>query len=191
MEYLIRYPILNVKYHIKYSVSEKLLGVIIINKLDFTEHLNTVYKKANLKLHALNRISKFLSPEQHVVIINAYIKSLSNYFSLIWMFYYRRIMQKMNKVDKRSLCLLLKNCKDDFQDHLRCSGDISIYQRCMNSLSTEVYICIHGPSSKIMNKIFSTRKNIFNTRQFNVFQTHIPTLSRYGLNSMPYKANQV
>ena len=132
-----------------------------------------------------------MSPEQHWVIINAYIKSLSNYFSLIWMFYYRRIMQKMNKVDKRSLCLLLKNCKDDFQDHLRSSGDISIYQRCMNSLSTEVYICIHGPSSKIMNKIFSTRKNIFNTRQFNVFQTHIPTLSRYGLNSMPYKANQV
>ena len=42
---------------IKNSASEKLLGVIIDNKLDFTEHLNTVCKKANLKLHALNRIS--------------------------------------------------------------------------------------------------------------------------------------
>ena len=45
----------------KNSASEKLLGVIIDNKLDFTEHLNTVCKKANLKLHALNRISRFLS----------------------------------------------------------------------------------------------------------------------------------
>ena len=61
---------------IKNSASEKLLGIIIDSKLDFTEHLNAVCKKAKLKLLALNRISKFLSPEQHVLIINAYIKSL-------------------------------------------------------------------------------------------------------------------
>ena len=48
---------------IKNGAPEKLLGVIIDNKLDFTEHLNTVCsKKANLKLHALNRISRFVSP---------------------------------------------------------------------------------------------------------------------------------
>ena len=41
----------------KNSASEKLLGVIIDNKLDFTEHLNALCKKANLKLHALSRIS--------------------------------------------------------------------------------------------------------------------------------------
>ena len=41
----------------KNSVSEKLLGDIIGYKLDFTEHLNTVCKKTNLKLHVLNRIS--------------------------------------------------------------------------------------------------------------------------------------
>ena len=103
---------------IKNSVSEKLLGVIMGNKLDFMEHLNTVCKKANLKLHALSRISRFLSPEQHVLIINAYIKSLSNYCPLVWMFCYRRIMDKMNKIHKRSLHLLLKNYKDDFQDLL-------------------------------------------------------------------------
>ena len=49
--------------NITITTSEKLLGVIIDNKLDFAEHLNTVCKKANLKLHALNRISRFLSPE--------------------------------------------------------------------------------------------------------------------------------
>ena len=91
---------------IKSSASEKLLGVIIDNKLDFTEHLNTVCKKANLELHALC---------------------------------YRRIMHKMNKIHERSLRLLLKNYKDDFQVLLRSSGDISIHQSCINSLLTEVY----------------------------------------------------
>ena len=176
---------------IKNSASKKLLGVIINNKLDFTEHLNTSCKKANLMLHALNRISRFLSPEQHVLIINAYIKSLFNYCPLVWMFCYRRIMHKMNKIHERSLRLLLKNYKDDFQDLLRSSGDISIHQRCINSLLTEVYKYIHGLSPEIINEVFSTRANIYNTRQFNVFKTHIPTLNRCGLNSISDKANQL
>ena len=58
-------------------------------------------------------------------------------------------------------------------------------------LLTEVYKHIHGLSLEIMNKVFSTGANIYNTRQFNVFETHIPTSNRYGLNSIPYKANQL
>ena len=72
-------------------------------------------------------------------------------------------MHKMNKIHKRSLRLLLKNYKDDFQDVLRPSGDISIHQRCMNSLLTEVYKYVHGLSPEIMNEVFSTRANIYNT----------------------------
>ena len=117
-------------FTIKNSVSD--------NKLDFTEHLNTVCKKANLKLHSLNRISRFLSAEQHVLIINAYKKSLFNYCPLAWMFRYRGIMHKINKIHERFLHLLLKNYKDNFQDLSKSSGDISIHKRCINSLLTEV-----------------------------------------------------
>ena len=68
---------------IKSSASENRLGVIIDNKLDFTKDLNTVCKEPNLMLHALNTISRFFSPEQHVLIINAYVKSLFNYCLLV------------------------------------------------------------------------------------------------------------
>ena len=46
---------------IKSSASEKLLGVIIDNELDSTKHLNTVCRKANLKLHALENLQIFVS----------------------------------------------------------------------------------------------------------------------------------
>ena len=59
-----------------------------------------------------------------------------------------------------------------------------------NLLLTEVYKYIHGLSPEIMNEVFSTSANICNTRQFNVFETYIPTSNRYGLYSIPYKANQ-
>ena len=115
------------------------------------------------------------------------------------MFCYRRIMHKMIKIHERSLRLLLENYKGDFQDLLKSSGDISIHQRCINSLLTEVYKYIHGLSPEIMNEVFSIRTNIYNTisiiykiyNQFNVFETYIPTSNRYGLNSIPYKANQL
>ena len=176
---------------IKNSASKKLLGININNKHNFTEHLNTACKNAKLKLHALNRISKILFPEQHVLLINAYIKSIFKYCTLVSMFCYRRIVHKMNKIHERSLRLLLKNDEDDFQDLLRSSADLSIPQRCIHSLLTEVYKYAHGLSPEIMNEAFSTRTNIYNTRQFNVFETHIPTSNRYGLNSILYKANQL
>ena len=93
----------------------------------------------------------------------------------------------MNKIHEWFLRSLLKK----FQDLFSSSGDISIHQRCINSLLTEVYTCIHGLSPEIINEVYSTGANIYNTQEFNVFETHIPTSNRYGLNSIPYKANQI
>ena len=70
------------------------------------------------------------------------------------MFCYREIMHKMNKIHEWSLHLLLKNYKDDFQDLLRSSGDISIHQRCINSLLTKLYKYIYGLYPEIMNEVF-------------------------------------
>ena len=92
------------------------------------------------------------------------------------MFCYRRIVHKINKIHERSLRLLLKNYNDDFQDLVRSSGDISIHQRCINSLLTKVYKYIYGFSPEIINE---------------VFETYIITSNRYGLNSIHYKANKL
>ena len=77
----------------------------------------------------------------------------------------------------KNICAQPYTQKDDFQDLLRFPGDISIYQRFINSLLTEVYKYAHGLSPEIMNDVFSTRANIYNTQQFNVFETDIPTLT--------------
>ena len=39
----------------------KLLGVTVANKLSFEPHLNTVRKKVSHKLHALARVSNYIS----------------------------------------------------------------------------------------------------------------------------------
>ena len=94
------------------------------------------------------------------------------------------------KTYERFLRFLLKSYKDEFQNLFRSSGDISIHQRCMNSL-TEVYKYNNRLFPETMNEVFSTGANICNIWQFNVLKTHVPTSNRYGLNSIPYKINQL
>ena len=164
---------------IKNSVSEKPLDTIIDNKLDFTEHRHSVRKRENLKLHALNRISSFLSPEKRVIITNAYIKSIFNYCQFVWMLCYWWTMHKINKIHERywkATRWFPRSLKVFF---------------CIKSLLTEVYKYINGLSPEIIKEVFSTRANIYNITQFNVFETQIPTLNRPTLNSIPYKARQL
>ena len=49
---------------IKSSNSQKLLGVTIDSNFTFQEHINNLYRKPSQKLHALSRISHYLSPNK-------------------------------------------------------------------------------------------------------------------------------
>ena len=46
-------------YVIKSSGVEELLGITIDSDLKFNEHILSLYKKANCKLHALSHVSKY------------------------------------------------------------------------------------------------------------------------------------
>ena len=59
--------------------SVKLLGVTIDQNLNFTEHVTKLCKKANMKLHALARVSKYMSMRKLRIIMNQ-SKSNQNHF---------------------------------------------------------------------------------------------------------------
>ena len=76
------------------------------DKLDFTEHVSSICKKAGLKLHALARISKFMNKEKLRILNKAFIESQFGYCPLIWMFHSRTLNNKINKLHERSLRLV-------------------------------------------------------------------------------------
>ena len=67
------------------STDWKILGVYFDNKLNFNIHLNKLCKKASQKLHALARVSTFMSCRQRKTIMTAFIQSLFSYCPLLWM----------------------------------------------------------------------------------------------------------
>ena len=72
--------------NIRESSSVTLLGLTIDNRLTFRDYVNILCRRANLKLHALRRIRKYLTTVKAKLLCNAFINSQFNYASTIWMF---------------------------------------------------------------------------------------------------------
>ena len=62
-------------YIIKSSGVEKLLGVTIDSNLNFKEHILSLCKKANRKLHALSRLSKYMTFNKCHILTKSFIIS--------------------------------------------------------------------------------------------------------------------
>ena len=71
------------------------MGITIDNKLTFKSHLKNICEKANQKLNALARITKFTSPFQMKTLLNSFIKSQFSYCPLIWMFISKGLNKKI------------------------------------------------------------------------------------------------
>ena len=84
---------------IKGNKTVKLLGIKIDNKLDFNEHISSIYKKASLKLHA---ISPYINREKLRIIMKIFINAQFNYCLLIWMFHSRSLSNKINKLHEHT-----------------------------------------------------------------------------------------
>ena len=67
----------------KNSKNEKLLGVIIENKLRFKSHIKNICKKASQKIWALSRLINYLGDSEKKMISNALIKSQFCYCPLV------------------------------------------------------------------------------------------------------------
>ena len=68
------------------SKEEKILGVIIGNRLTSSSHIRELCKKASQKVSALSRISNQLNDSEKTLLFNAVVKSQFNYCPLFWMY---------------------------------------------------------------------------------------------------------
>ena len=99
---------------IKNVIEEKILGIVINNNLNFKSHMKKIYEKANEKLSALARISRWATPTLGEKLINSFINSQFTYCSLIWMFSSKGCYKRINKIHEMSLRLILNDYELSF-----------------------------------------------------------------------------
>ena len=121
---------LNVAGKVIPSTSEvKLLGIMIDNELKFKKHINELYRKASYKLHALQRIRRYLSVDKARMLANAFIDSQFNYAPFVWMFAGKTLLNRICKIHYRTLQVVYDDYNSSYDELLQLNNSPSIHQR--------------------------------------------------------------
>ena len=124
---------------IKCKGEAKLLGITIDEKLTFTKHIANLCSLANNRLRALTRIRRYRSKEQTKYLSEAYIISVFKYCPLIWMLCNKNSNNQINKIHKRSLCLVYEMQNANFGDLLLKDNWWCVYESNIHTLLIEIY----------------------------------------------------
>ena len=146
------------------------LGVTVDNKLSFEFYLNLVYKKVSRKLHALARVSKFISKKKLRVIMKGFIMSHFSYCHLVWMWHSSTLNNKINKLHERALRLVYDDRQSTFEELLNIDKSVTIHHRNLQVLATELYIVHHRLATELINDIFKKGNVMYNFRKSSTFE---------------------
>ena len=99
------------------SLYQKLLGIKFDCKMSFKVYVSDLCSIASQKLHALSRISIYMTMKQKKTIMTLFILSQFGYCPLVWMFQSRQLNNRINNIHARALRLIYQDSQSSF-DHL-------------------------------------------------------------------------
>ena len=144
--------------------------------------------QAGQRLSALLRLSPYLDINKKKTMYTTMVKSQLNYCPLVWMFCPRRSNNIINKVQERALRIPYNDQLTDFKSLLSNHNEITIHQRNLQVLMTEIYKIINHIAPPIMSSLFEIRENTHNTRYFQVLSNESRRTVNYGLETICYRA---
>ena len=116
------------------------------------------------------------------IIMEAFITSHFSYCPLVWMFHSRELNYKINRVHERSLRLVYSGKTSTFQELLDKDKSVSVRDKNIQLLATEICKTVNGLAPTILNSIFEIKefRNKINFKSSNFNSV------RYGIDSLTY-----
>ena len=122
-------------------------------------------RKACYKLHTLSRVSKYATLNKRRLLTKSFIISPFNYCPLIWMIHNRGLNNKINHIHERVLRILYHDYSSSFQDLPDKYKSVTIHQRNLEQLATEIFKVKIGIAPIVINEIFTfDESNNYNLR---------------------------
>ena len=173
------------QFKILNSSCKKLLGITIDNKLSFDEHVTSLCSKASQKLHALIRVARFMTLHQKRTIMRAFINSQFGYCPIVWMFYNRKLNNRINRIHERALRTVYNDHISSFEELLLKDNSVTIHVRNLQALAVEIYKVVNDISPEIMKQVFTIKESVRYPSE-NIFKTRNIHTTKYGTNSLAY-----
>ena len=167
------------------SLKEKLLGVTVDSKLTFKDQVSELCTYASQKVHALSRVSNYMTFKQKKWIMSSFIMGQFGHCPLVWMFHSRTLNNRINKIHERALRIVYRESKSSFETLLERDHSFTIHHRNIQKLAVELYKVAYGISPKIMRLVFPTRPEIKYPWE-NIFQTFNVRTVAWGTESLSH-----
>ena len=146
------------------------MEVKIDNKLTFDCHVSDMCKKSNREINALARIAPFININKRRILMNSFFRSQSNYCPLIWLCHSRTHTRKINRLHERCLRIIYNDKKSSFIKLFEKDNSVSIHQKNLQILATEMFKVSNGLSLVLTNDIFKlTGEQTYNLRKLSQF----------------------
>ena len=173
------------------SQEEKLLGVLIDSNLNFEKHVSNICKKAANKLFALSRMSTYLGTDKLRLLMRAFVTSQFQYCPLVWMFHSRKMNNKINRLHERALRIAYKDYTSSFVSLLEKDRSVTIHQKNVQLLMTEMFKTTNNLNPSFMDEIFLKRSVTYNLRNANTFLLPMVHTVNYGTESVRYRGQRI
>ena len=168
----------------------KLLGITFDSNITMNKHIKNICNQAGNKINALARIAKFLYGSKRKLLMNSFVLSQFNYCPIIWMYCQRQSNNLINKIHEGALRIAYNDYVSSFEILLEREGSISIHQKNIQTLATEIFKTKNDLNPSFMKNIFCPVGHKYNTRHQNLSYPYPKTVS-YGLETFGYRANQI
>ena len=112
---------------IKSSTFETLPGIKIDNKLRLNAHVEDLCKKASKKIHALARITPYMTVSERRILMNAFFRSQLTYCPSVWMCHSRTLNNKISRLHERCLRIIYEDKRSSFRNWLDRGRSASVH----------------------------------------------------------------
>ena len=146
-----------------------------------------ICRTANYKLHALRRIRKYLTLEKTKLQYSAFINSQFNHVSVIWISCCKKDYLKIEKIQYKALKFIY-NSSESYVEPLTWSNKVSIYQKYLRPLATEIYKSLVDIDPDFMRPYFKTKQMPRNLRNGHALKLPSTNSTYYGINSVLFRA---
>ena len=162
------------------------MGVTIDSKLNFSDHVSNVCKKAARQLNALARISRFLNPASRMILYNSFVMSNFNYCPIAWHFCGKVNNDELEKIQERALRILYKDYVSEYDALISQSGTEKILVTRLKKVLIETFKTLKCLNPPYLHSLFALKETPYYMRnEFMLIQPKRNTVT-YGIRSITY-----
>ena len=123
--------------------------------------------------------------------MRAFVTSQFQYCPLVWMFHSRKMNNKINRLHERALRIAYKDYASSFESFLEKDGSVTIHQKNVQLLITEMLKTTNNLNPSFMDEIFLKISVRYNLRNTNTFLFHMVHTVNHGTETIRYRGQRI